>query len=126
MRDLLPLLMLIIMASPLHAEIKSGVKFDADVIDVISGDTFEFRVRLGVFGITQICRMLDYSASPIDEPEGMRAKVMLERLLGGSEITIEFAEYSDLQGNWLCHVWLPDGTHVNELMRELLSDRTTL
>jgi endonuclease YncB( thermonuclease family) len=126
MRYLLSLLVLIVLASPLRAEIKPGVKFNADVIGVISGDTFEFRVRLGVFGVTQVCRMLDYSASPIDEPEGMRAKVMLERLIGGSEVTIEFAEYSDLKGNWLCHVWLPDGTHVNELMRELLGNRTIL
>jgi endonuclease YncB( thermonuclease family) len=120
------LFLFVLFASPLHAEIKPGVKFDADVIDVISGDTFEFRVKLGVFGITQVCRMLDYSAPQIDEPEGMRAKVMLERLIGGSNVTIELAEYSDFEGNWLCNVWLPDGTRINSIMRELLGGRSNI
>lgn len=102
----------------------SGGAFEAEAVYVIDGDTFQFEVGLINVVIRGRCRMLRYNAPELIEKErqeGMRAKEKLRELIEGKRVRIESDE-TDKYGRWLCDVWLPDGTNVNELMREFLRD----
>lgn len=99
-------------------------EFEADVTKVIDGDTFQFEAGLINVVIRGRCRMLRYNAPELsgkERPEGLRAREKLTGLIGGKTVTIE-AKGADKYGRWLCEVRLPDGTDVNDVMREYLKD----
>jgi endonuclease YncB( thermonuclease family) len=107
----------------------SGGAFEAEAVYVIDGDTFQFEVGLINVVIRGRCRMLRYNAPELTGPEltekerqeGTRAKDKLRELIEDKRVRIESDE-TDKYGRWLCEVWLPDGTNVNEVMREFLKD----
>jgi endonuclease YncB( thermonuclease family) len=99
-------------------------EFEAEVTKVIDGDTFQFEAGLINVIIRGKCRMLRYNAPELtgkERPEGLRAREKLMGLIGAKTVKIE-ARGTDKYGRWLCEVRLPDGTDVNDLMREYLKD----
>jgi endonuclease YncB( thermonuclease family) len=108
----------------LAAQAPASGGFEADVVAVVDGDTFQFEAGLINVIIRGRCRMLRYNAPELagaERAEGLRAKEKLGGLIGGKTVRVE-AKGTDKYGRWLCEVWLPDGTNVNDIMREHLKD----
>lgn len=100
--------------SPLYA-------FEAEVTSVIDGDTFYFDAKLLNVVVRGKCRTLHYNAPEIGEEKYRGATNKLSELIEDKTVEIK-AEKADRYGRWLCEVQLPDGTNVNDVMREYLKD----
>lgn len=86
--------LLILLSTPALAaprQAKLPAEFDAQVLHVIDGDTFQFKTSLLNVDINETCRMKEYNAPELhgpEKPEGTRAKDKLISLIGGKKIHI--------------------------------------
>ena len=99
--------------------------YDAEVADVIDGDTVDLHVSLGfyVWIRYQRIKLAGIDAPDPATPEGAAATKHLESLIGGKSVILESIHGDDDParrdsfGNWLGNVWL-DGKSINDAMVE--------
>jgi len=118
---LLPLLLAGFVLAPSYLE---AARFEAAPDYVIDGDSMMVRANLPTGTSTVHCRMLRYNAPEMtgeERPAGIRARNRLRELVSGKTLIIR-TEKKDRHGRFLCDAWLPDGTSVNDRMRDFLKD----
>jgi endonuclease YncB( thermonuclease family) len=99
--------------------------YNAEVVDVIDGDTFDVHVSLGfyVWIRYQRIKLAGIDAPDASEPGGEAAKAELENLIGGKTVILQSIHGDDDParrdsfGNWLGLVWV-DGKSINDAMVE--------
>ena len=85
---------------------------------VVDGDTFVFKK-----GVDDRCRMLGYTAPEKKEDKELyrQASHKLGAMITGAKLLI-YTQKRDRWNRLLCEVYLPDGTHVNKVMRAWLEE----
>jgi len=97
--------------------------YNADVVDVIDGDTVDLNVSLGfyVWIRYQRIKLAGIEAPDAGTPEGEAAAKHLEELIGGKSLILRSIHGDDDParrdsfGNWLGELWL-DGKSINDEM----------
>ncbi len=124
-RYILLFAILLLFAPPAGGEVKPGQKFTAEVVRVVDGDTYKFRVPLLNVVVQGTCRTRHYNAPELrgeEGPKGIEARARLKELIEGKTVTILAGETADRYGRWVCETWLLDGRSVDKAMREYLKD----
>lgn len=118
---LLPLLLSGFLLVPAHL---AAAQFEAAPDYVIDGDSIVVKANLATGPSMVHCRMLRYNAPEMTGPEkpgGIKARDRLRELVAGKTLIIR-TEKKDRHGRFLCDAWLPDGTYLNDRMRDFLKD----
>lgn len=104
---------------------EAAYTYNAEVVDVIDGDTVDLNVSLGfyVWIRYQRIKLAGIDAPEAGTPEGDAATKHLEDLIGGKSVILKSIHGDDDParrdsfGNWLGLVWL-DGKSINDAMVE--------
>jgi micrococcal nuclease len=94
--------------------------YDATVINVVDGDTFDAQLQLGFYlTATLRLRVLGINAPEMHGPSheaGAAAKAFAGSLLREGAKVVLHTEKSDDFGRWLAKVTLPDGSDFGQTM----------
>jgi micrococcal nuclease len=104
---------------------KPAFTYSAKIVRVIDGDTVVADIDLGMktWRHNESLRLLDVRAAELTGPDkvaGQMAKEYLQTLMeeGEKVLVVTTKDKSDKYGRYLADIYLPDGTHVNQLVRE--------
>lgn len=86
------------------------VTFEAQVIDVIDGDT----VKVSLLGKTVNVRLNGIDAPEIDQPFGQESKAYLRQILQGTPIYLNVYG-KDKNKRWIADIVTPNGLNLNQL-----------